>query len=469
MSANSAPQLVPDESSNNRVDEGAVASLERAAVRAPAWPGRQLARTVAATVLLASLWVPVAAFASTPATALATLLPTVLASLVTRLLFEALAGTSAPRIGIAALAAAVLGVLLVSLVALSFSVEIPTLAWAPALAACTVTLGLAATVRSFEIRLGASSRRIFFVGGRDQQVDLSREAVRRGDMSLVGFVDPSGLSVHAGSPEWLVEQVTRARATTLVMSTDAVRHDEIVTSASRLNLRGVRVRTLNDFYETQFTKVPLSELSQAWFLFDVAEIHDARLYGIAKRVVESCVATLVLLVFAPALPLIAVAVKLSSAGPVLYRQRRVGKDGSVFSVTKFRTMELSTAPERASWSTEHAHRITRAGRFLRRFRLDELPQLWKVVRGDLSLVGPRPEQPEIVERLEREMKFYAARHCIRPGLTGWAQVNYGYGGDDLGVVEKLQYDFFYIKRQSLRLDLLIIASTVRIILSGRGH
>lgn len=469
MNVDATPHIVSDEPQDPSLAEGAVASLERAAIRGPVWPTSRSARATSSAVLLASLWLPLAVFAPSWMGALAALLPAALSAVIARLLFEAPVGGSALRIGVAAVSGAAAGVLLVWLVAVTLAMEVPPLAFLPALAGCTGTLVLAATVRSFEIRVGATNRRIFFVGARGQHSDLAREAAHRGDMRLVGFVEPRDLKAHAGNPDWLVDQVSRARTTTLVMSAEAVRDEATVASASRLNLRGVRVRSLNDFYEAQFTKVPLSELSQAWFLFDVAEIHRARLYGIGKRAVETFVAALLLILFAPFLPLIAAAVKLSSRGPVLYSQRRVGKNGATFSLTKFRTMQIGSEPARASWGTQQEHRITAVGRCLRRFRLDELPQLWNVVRGELSLVGPRPEQPEIVQRLEREMQFYTARHCIRPGLTGWAQVSYGYGGDEVGVIEKLQYDFFYIKRQSLRLDLLILASTVRIIMSGRGH
>ena len=147
----------------------------------------------------------------------------------------------------------------------------------------------------------------------------------------------------------------------------------------------------------------------------------------------------------------------------------MGKHGFPFLLTKFRTMSLApSSPSEAEWATAHPWRVTRVGAFMRRFRLDELPQLWNVVCGQLSLVGPRPEQPHIVERLSESIDFYRSRLCVRPGLTGWAQVNYGYGGSLRGNVEKLQYDFFYIKRQNLRLDLMILAATVRTVLRGGG-
>jgi lipopolysaccharide/colanic/teichoic acid biosynthesis glycosyltransferase len=230
----------------------------------------------------------------------------------------------------------------------------------------------------------------------------------------------------------------------------------------------VRVRSLHEFYEQEFRKVAASELSPAWFLFDVAAIHDHRFYGRAKRVLETIAASAMLVVTSPLLPLIALVIRLTSPGPIFFRQTRVGLDGELIRLVKFRTMDAAPdAP--VGWATEQALRITPFGRFLRRYRLDELPQLAHVVRGDLALVGPRPEQPVIVERLSAELEFYAARHCVRPGLTGWAQVNHGYGGSVDDVLEKLQYEFFYIKHQSLLLDLRILVATVRTLLAGQGR
>jgi lipopolysaccharide/colanic/teichoic acid biosynthesis glycosyltransferase len=207
-------------------------------------------------------------------------------------------------------------------------------------------------------------------------------------------------------------------------------------------------------------------LSPSWFLFDVAEIHRPRVYGVVKRVLEGGISALLLLAAAPLMPAIMLAVRLSGPGPLFYRQARVGKDGEIFTLTKFRTMRAAAGE--AAWATDQPERVTRAGGFLRRYRLDELPQLWHVVRGQMSLVGPRPEQPEIVERLARSIEFYSARHHVRPGITGWAQVNEGYGGSLEGTLEKLQFEFFYIKHQSVRLDARIIVATVRTVLAGRG-
>ena len=187
----------------------------------------------------------------------------------------------------------------------------------------------------------------------------------------------------------------------------------------------------------------------------------------ARRVVQAVIATVLLLTSLPALLAAMAAIKLTSPGPALYRQRRVGKGGAHFTLLKLRTMTQSSQTA-ATWATSEIHRVTVVGRFLRRFRLDELPQLWNVIRGDLALVGPRPEQVPIAERLDSELPYYGARHCIRPGITGWAQVNLGYGGSFEGTVAKLQRDLYYVKHASLRLDLLILWLTFKAVIAGGG-
>jgi lipopolysaccharide/colanic/teichoic acid biosynthesis glycosyltransferase len=220
------------------------------------------------------------------------------------------------------------------------------------------------------------------------------------------------------------------------------------------------------YYESEFKKVPLSELSPTWFLFDISSIHHRRAYRAVRRPTEVLLAAVILLLVSPVLLLVVVAIRLTSAGPALYRQRRVGKGGTEFTLLKLRTMHgTDTVP---AWATSQAHRVTSIGRFLRRFRIDELPQLWNVIRGDLALIGPRPEQVPIVERLDRELPHYSARHCIRPGLTGWAQVNLGYMGSIEGTIAKLQRDLYYVKHQSLRLDGLILWLTLQAVIAGRG-
>lgn len=321
-------------------------------------------------------------------------------------------------------------------------------------------------LRRAELGRRRHAGRVFFVGCSADREALAGEMRQRKSFSLVGVADiRDGMLLDAGA---LFAAISATEPSVLVLSEEALRDEQWVGIASALNLAGVRVRDLRAFFEQEFRKVAVSNLTVSWFLFDIAEVHHRKLYGWVKRVFETAGSACLLLLSAPTFPLIVLAIKLQSPGPVFFRQPRVGKSGQVFSLTKFRTMHSDAEHEHGEWASDAPLRIFRAGRFLRKFRLDELPQLWNVVRGELSLVGPRPEQPAIVARLEKDMPFYAARHCVRPGLTGWAQVNYGYGGSDEGALVKLQYDLYYLKRQSLGLDLRIIASTVRTILWGTG-
>jgi exopolysaccharide biosynthesis polyprenyl glycosylphosphotransferase len=195
----------------------------------------------------------------------------------------------------------------------------------------------------------------------------------------------------------------------------------------------------------------------------------SRLQNIVKRVLDVVLAVVGLIVLLPVLALVALAVKCSSRGPVLYRQERVGQNGRVFLVQKFRSMQEDAERNTgAVWAQPHDSRVTTVGRILRRTRLDELPQLWNVLCGHMSFVGPRPERPEFVSALTRDIAYYGQRHTIKPGLTGWAQVRYTYGASVEDAMEKLQYDLFYIKNRNIALDLFIIAKTIKTVLMGKG-
>jgi lipopolysaccharide/colanic/teichoic acid biosynthesis glycosyltransferase len=237
--------------------------------------------------------------------------------------------------------------------------------------------------------------------------------------------------------------------------------------AARLNATGVQIRDLVTYYESEFKKVPLEELSPTWFLFDLAPIHGRRADRRVHRGAELVTCALLLVPALPVIALAAAAIRLTSSGPVLYRQQRVGRGGEPFTLIKLRTMAPTDAVI-AAWAGSQERRITAVGGFLRRFRLDELPQLWSVIRGHMALIGPRPEQLPIAARLEHELPHYSARHAIRPGITGWAQVNLGYAGSVEGTVAKLQRDLYYLKHSSLRLDGLILWLTIKTVISGRG-
>jgi lipopolysaccharide/colanic/teichoic acid biosynthesis glycosyltransferase len=175
-----------------------------------------------------------------------------------------------------------------------------------------------------------------------------------------------------------------------------------------------------------------------------------------------------LLLSFPIMVLTAIAIKLESPGPVIYRQVRVGERNRRFTIMKFRSMRNGAEPNGAVWAEQDDPRITRVGRIIRKLRIDELPQFINIIRGEMTVIGPRPERPEFVEQLEREVPYYSQRHLVKPGLTGWAQIRYPYGASVEDAIQKLQYDLFYIKNQSPLLDAITLFETARIVLFGRG-
>jgi len=459
----------PTESSDGlRLLGPAQTELEQPAVRSVNWPTRIVPSLALLGLVTAAFALPAALLGSVPT--LIMLLPALIAAALTRLLFESssLSPRRAKRV-MGALGAAVAGTGLTAACALVVGQPLDPVAVGLSMPlACSVLL-LAVGLRQVELRLGARNRRIFFIGSPGTRLDLAEEIRRRGDVSLVGFIETNRPVEDRSDVRQVVDGVLEVRPTTLVMSSEAIRDQHLVAVASQLNVAGLRIRSLSDFYEREFAKVPLTELTHEWFLFDVAEIHRTRVYGFARRTIETVCSAALLLLASPLFPLVALAIRLTSVGPVFYRQARVGTHGQQFQVTKFRTMTDDPSSREAAWANEHAMRITPLGAVLRRYRIDELPQLWNILCGRLSLVGPRPEQPAIVERLQGAMEFYGARHTVRPGVTGWAQINQDYPESMQGALEKLQYDFYYIKNQGLRLDLLILGSTIRTILAGRGR
>jgi sugar transferase (PEP-CTERM system associated) len=235
-----------------------------------------------------------------------------------------------------------------------------------------------------------------------------------------------------------------------------------------LRLRGMKVEEATSWLERISGRIEVEQLYPSWLIF-AEGFRFSIFFRLVRRVLNFSVALLGLVISLPLLPFIMLAVKLDSSGPVLYRQRRVGRLGKIFHCYKFRTMRQDAeADTGATWALDNDPRITRVGKFLRKSRLDEIPQLWCVLKGDMHFVGPRPERPEFVEWLSKAIPYYTVRHVVRPGITGWAQVQYKYGNIEEDAREKLQYDLFYIKNASLGLDLLIIFQTIKIVILGRG-
>ena len=236
-----------------------------------------------------------------------------------------------------------------------------------------------------------------------------------------------------------------------------------------MKLDGVTFDYLASVYEEYTGKIAVENLRPSWLIFSQG-FKKSRVLSAAKRLIDITAAAVGLVIAGPIMVLVAALIRLTSPGAVLYHQQRVGQHGRIFTLHKFRSMwadaEKATGPVWAS--KEGDTRVTSVGRFLRRSRLDELPQLWNVLKGDMSLVGPRPERPEFVAELTRQIPFYRQRHIVRPGLTGWAQVRYTYGASVEDALQKLQYDLFYIKNLSLALDVFIILDTVKTVLLRKG-
>jgi exopolysaccharide biosynthesis polyprenyl glycosylphosphotransferase len=230
----------------------------------------------------------------------------------------------------------------------------------------------------------------------------------------------------------------------------------------------VRFDHLASVYEEYTGKIAVENLRPSWLIFSEGFRRRPAL-SLAKRVVDVILAAIGLIIAAPAMAAVAVGIKYTSSGPILYSQVRVGKDGKVIVIHKFRSMRSDAeATTGAVWSVVNDPRVTPFGRLLRRTRLDELPQLWNVLRGDMSIVGPRPERPEFVSNLTIEIPFYGQRHVVRPGLTGWAQVRHAYGASVEDSLQKLQYDLFYIKHISIAFDFFIVLETIKTVLVRRG-
>ncbi len=320
--------------------------------------------------------------------------------------------------------------------------------------------------------------RILIVGADHAGAQLAREILSRRHLGyhIIGFLDddPKLLGTSIVNPS-----VIGTTADALRLAKD--HHANMIVVALRdkrgkLNIddllscknNGIPVEDASPFIERLTGKLSLETLRKSWLVFSQGFVSD-RLTLALKRTIDIVFALLLILLTSPFMILAALAILVSSPGPVVFRQRRVGLRGRVFTLWKFRSMVArAEAPGQPRWATENDPRITPVGRFLRKSRLDELPQLWNVLAGHMSLVGPRPERPVFVERLKGHSSYYHLRHEVRPGITGWAQIMAPYASSVEQSMDKLEFDLFYIKNLSVWLDLTIVLSTARIVVLGRG-
>ena len=321
--------------------------------------------------------------------------------------------------------------------------------------------------------------KILIVGSGSFAVEIAREMLERPDAGyrIAGFVgtDPELLGKSLINPRVIgltsdLDGVVRRENIDRIIVAMGERRGQLPTNELlQLSLAGtVNIEEGASFYERVTGRVSLNMIRPSWLIFS-SRGRQARISGIMRNLVHRLVALVGAMLSLPIAIVTAILIKLDSRGPVLYKQERVGKNGGIFTVMKFRSMRTDAEKAGPVWASQNDDRTTRVGRFIRKTRIDEIPQFWNILRGDMDFVGPRPERQHFVSQLAEEIPYYEQRHLIAPGLTGWAQIKYPYGASIEDARQKLQYDLYYIKNQSLMLDAIILFETVKIILFGRGR
>ncbi|MDW3218202.1 MAG: sugar transferase [Acidimicrobiales bacterium] len=371
------------------------------------------------------------------------------------------------QIAAAAIAAVVGGVVAVSALQLMVgAVSMPRFVIVASALTLMPWLALTAVVAARSHTRARGQDRAVVIGAQEDSRTLIHELDERSERPghVVAVLHPDEARPTAQDRMPIRSLVDAEDATVVVLDRDAQSCQPIVDQVALLHEQGTRVRTLSLFYEQWLGKFPIGELERVSLMFDIGEIHRLR-YGRLKRLMDLSVAVLLLPALALAIPLVALGNLLGNRGPLFFHQDRVGKGGRVFRIHKFRTMvpELDPPDDWSPWTDVEDSRVTPFGAFLRSTHVDELPQLLNILKGELSLVGPRPEQPHYVDQLAAKLPYYQLRHLVQPGLTGWAQVKFRYARSEADALEKLQYEFYYLRRQSLAVDLRILARTARTI------
>ena len=309
--------------------------------------------------------------------------------------------------------------------------------------------------------LGTGERAQRLVQGLRQNPEIGVEIVSWTG-KLEGAVTRDSVAVH------LMDIVRKQKVHRVIVAMPDRRGTIPMQELLDLRMQGVKIEEAASWLERISGKIEVENLYPSWLVFGEG-FRRSPVFRLIRRAISVVISLIGLVIALPLFPLIVLAIRLDSEGPVFYTQTRVGKGGRPFTLVKFRTMRHDAeAANGAQWASNNDPRVTRVGRFLRFSRLDEIPQLWCVLKGDMAFVGPRPERPEFVEWLSREIPYYGVRHMVRPGLTGWAQVKYKYGSTVEDAREKLQYDLFYMKNASIGLDLLIMFQTIKTVLLSRG-
>lgn len=346
------------------------------------------------------------------------------------------------------------------------------------LVATFVTINRVVLDRAWQ--LAAPKQNLLILGTQEMALNVARELTARADLNvnLVGFIEAkpgdSGpaktLFQHpvVGVADDLERLVLDHRVGRIIVAMEDRRGKMPVRELVRLRVQGVRVEDAHSTMSALTGRIWLESIHPSWFVFSEG-FRRSRLNLAVKRALDLSFGIVGMVISLPVMALVAMAVKLDSKGPAIFRQERVGLGGKTFRVLKFRSMRVDAEElNGAQWATQDDPRATRVGRFIRKFRLDELPQFLNVIRGEMSFVGPRPERPVFVDQLRKEISYYDERHSVRPGVTGWAQVQYPYGATVEDAYRKLEYDLFYLKNMSVFFDCVVVLKTIRIVFTGHG-
>jgi sugar transferase (PEP-CTERM system associated) len=329
------------------------------------------------------------------------------------------------------------------------------------------------------VEVESLKRRVLILGAGNRASQIHNQMRRRSDrrgFCVVGYV-PHASEIVAVPEDQLIRTTLSLRAVVLrdqidevVVGVDDRRGHLPMDDLLECRQMGIAITDLTSFFERESGRLQLSFLDPSWLVFS-GGFNGTPLRQLSKRCFDLVAASVLLLLCWPLMLVEVLAIRLESGAgqPILYRQERVGAHGCTFRLLKFRSMRTDAERDGvARWASKNDDRVTRVGRISRKLRIDELPQLWNVLKGDMSIVGPRPERPQFVADLDAKIRYYSLRHCLKPGLAGWAQLSYPYGATVEEAAEKLKYDLFYVKNHNLLLDLLILIQTVEVVLFGRG-
>ena len=310
--------------------------------------------------------------------------------------------------------------------------------------------------------------RVVFVGENDYTQDLLESVKKDGQYIFAASLNNTDMKALGKE---IVEMYKTKKFDVLVDFTDKLLGDPKLTGKLlQYKLEGLQYYNYLEFYETYENKLPISHLSPKWFLENTGfEIYHNNFNLKAKRLLDLFFAMLIGIFAAPVIILAAIIVKLESKGPIFFIQERIGEGNRKFNIVKFRSMTTDAEKNGPQWASKNDNRVTKFGKIMRATRIDELPQLWNVLRGEMSFVGPRPEREFFIQQLEKEIPYYNLRHTVKPGLTGWAQVMYPYGASVEDAYRKLQYDLYYIKHHSIPFDVKVLLKTVTIVIFGKGR